>query len=399
MLMRSPGARAWLASVLLLPAAAFLAGCGAEPPASANPASAREADPASVDAAGPSRVRAAQRVRVAEVRRAPVGGLSDVAGVTSAFRTATVSAEVAARVVERHVEPGARVAAGDPLVTLDDALLAIAVDEARATLKARHVDLEEARLELARLDDLRREGAVSERQHDAQRFAKERAESAWALANASLRRARRSLADAQVRAPFDGTVERVDVQVGDYLTPGAPVAAVADFARVRLRAGVTAAEAADLRPGMTARVAIPVLGGVEIEAAIHSVGLLADPSSGTYPVELWLDNEDGRLRAGMVAQLGLDAPEQAVGAVVPRAALLRRSGALAIFVVEGAGDSLRAVSRPVRLGRQSGDLVELLEGARVGDRVVVDGLFALTDGAPVYIDAALANSEPASWND
>ena len=67
--------------------------------------------------------------------------------------------------------------------------------------------------------------------------------------------------------------------------------------------------------------------------------------------------------------------------------------------MEGAGDSLRAVSRPVRLGRQSGDLVELLEGARVGDRVVVDGLFALTDGAPVYIDAALANSEPASWND
>ncbi len=381
-----------LASLAL--AASLGLGCGAERHATA--------DAESVVSAPPARVRAAQRVRVVEVRRSRVGGLSDVAGVTAAFRTATVSAEVAARVVERHVEPGARVAAGDPLVSLDDALLAIAVEEARATLKARQVDLEEARLELARGDDLRREGAVSERQHDALRFSTERAESAWALANASLRRARRSLADAKVRAPFDGTVERVDVQVGDYLAPGAPVATVADFAQVRLRAGVTAAEAADLQPGMTARVAIPVLGGVELEAAIHSVGLLADATSGTYPVELWLDNEQGRLRAGMVGQLRLEAPDEAVGAVVPRAALLRRDGELAVFVVEGAGDSLRAVARPVRLGRQSGDLVEVLDGAGVGERVVVDGLFALTDGAPVYIDAAVANSaasDRASWND
>jgi len=364
----------------------LLLACGAEPPANA--------DPAAPGAVQQPKVRAAQRVRVAEVRSGRVGGLSDVAGVTSPFRTATVSAEIAARVVERHVEPGAQVSAGDPLVTLDDALLAIAVDEARATLKARHVDLEEARKELARGDDLRREGALSERRHDAMRFAKERAESAWALANANLRRAKRSLNDAQVKAPFDGTVERIEVQVGDYLAPGAPVATLTDIQRVRLRAGVTAAEAADLRPGMAASVAIPALGGVQVEAAIHSVGRLADAASGTYPVELWLDNEAGRLRDGMVGQLRLAAPEEAVGALVPRSALLRRGGGLSVFVVEGSGDALEARARSVRLGRQSGDFVEILEGPRIGERVVVDGLFALTDGAPVYIDAAVASSDP-----
>jgi multidrug efflux pump subunit AcrA (membrane-fusion protein) len=155
---------------------------------------------------------------------------------------------------------------------------------------------------------------------------------------------------------------------------------------------------------MPARVAIPALGGVEVEAAIHSVGLLADTISGTYPVELWLDNSEGRLRGGMVGQLRLAAPEDAVGALVPRSALLRRGGSLSVFVVEGNGDALHARARSVRLGRQSGDFVEILAGPGVGERVVVDGLFALTDGAPVYIDAAIAHSgppssDPPTWND
>lgn len=380
----------WLALPVCLP------GCTGQSSATAEPAS---------EASTPERrERAAQRVRVAEVRSGEVGGLSEVAGVTHAFRTATVSAEVAGRVMARHVEPGDRVEAGGPLVTVDDGLLVIAVDEAQAMLKAREVDLEETRKELARGDELRREGTLSAGQHDTLRFATLRAESAWATANAKLQRARHSLDDAQVRAPFDGTVEQIDVHVGDYLAPGSPVATVADIERIRLRAGVIAAEAADLRPGLAAIVTIPALGGLELEADIHSVGRLADTRSGTYAVELWLDNRDEQLRGGMVGQLRLAAPEGAVGAVVPRAALLRRGGALSVFVVEPDGDGLRARSRGVRLGRQSGERVEILEGPQVGERVVVDGLFALTDGAPVYIDAALTSSkapgsEAPAWND
>ncbi len=370
----------------------LVAGAGCDTPASGDPAR----DPI----AAPAPVRAAQRVRVAEVRRARVGGLSDVAGVTSAFRNATVAAEVAGRVVVRHVEPGVAVEEGQPLVTLDDTLPAIAVDEARATLKARQVDLAEAKSELERGEELRRERTISERQIDSLRFSVDRAESARSLAAAALRRAERSLADTVVRAPFSGTVEQIGVQVGDYLAPGAPVATVADFERVRLRAGVTASEAADLRPGMRARVTLTALGGRESSAEIHSVARTADPESGTYPVELWLDNADGRLRAGMVGQVDLAAPDVSAAAVVPRAAVLRRDGRLAVFVVDGSGEELQARARAVRLGRQSDDRVEIVDGVRVGEQVVVDGLFALTDGAPVYVDTAdTALASQGSWSD
>jgi membrane fusion protein (multidrug efflux system) len=375
--------------VCLVALALGVMACGVDAPAS------DQARAATTD------TRPAQRVRVAAVRSGQLGGLAGVAGLTSAFRKATVASQASAQVVQRHVEPGQGVAQGDALVTLDDAQLAIAVDEARATLKARQVDVAEARRELERGGELLGKGAISDGQHDTFRFQRDRAQSARDLADAALRRTQRSLADAVVRAPFAGTVERIDVQVGDFLAPGAPVAVVADFARVRLRAGVTAREAADLSPGDMAAVSIDALGGGELRAPVHSVGLMADETTGTYPVEVWLDNSDRRIRGGMVADLRLAPPDDSSGTVVPRAAILRRRGALSVYIAEGEGSALRAVSRKVRVGRQQGGWVELLEGVEPGERVVVEGLFALTEGAAIFVDEGAEDALPAeaTWND
>jgi RND family efflux transporter MFP subunit len=381
--------RVWTLVVLLALGWAT-GGCGVEAPASARTAGDDAAD-----------TRPAQRVRVAAVRRGQLGGLAGVAGLTSAFRVATVASQVSAQAIERHVEPGQLVAEGDRLVTLDGTQLSIAVDEARATLKAREVDLAEARRELERGSELYGKGAISDGQHDGFRFQRDRAQSARDLADASLRRAQRALADAVVRAPFAGTVERIDVQVGDFLAPGAPVSVVADFAKVRLRAGVTAREAADLAPGDVATVWIDALGGGEFSAPIHSVGLMADPTTGTYSVEIWLDNPEHRIRGGMVAELRLAPPEGSAGTVVPRAAILRRKGHLSVYVAEGGEGELRATAREVRVGRQQGGWVELLEGVEAGERVIVEGLFALTEGAAIFIDEGGEEQLPggASWSE
>lgn len=363
------------------------AGCGA-----------RAADAPGDGAAAPSTPRATQRVRVARVELGRIERAAAVAGLTEAFRQATVSAEIGARVRERHVEPGETVAAGDPLVTLDTTQLEIAVDEAAATRAAREVDLREAERELARGDELAREGAISEGRHDALRFGRDRARSARDLADAALRRARQHLADAVVRAPFDGSVETIRVQVGDYTSPGAPVATLVDFAQVRVRAGLTADEVAELHVGDPAEISIAALGGFRAEAAVHSIGMQAD-ANGTYPLELWLDNPERAIRGGMVADVRIVSSREEEVVVAPRAAVLRRGGRLSVFVLEGEGAELRARLRPVRVGRQQGDEVELIEGVPAGARVVIDGLFALTDGAAVRIDGAVVARGDTAWND
>jgi RND family efflux transporter MFP subunit len=178
----------------------------------------------------------------------------------------------------------------------------------------------------------------------------------------------------------------VQVDVGDHVSPGRPLATLVDLSRARIHAGVTGTEAAGLKPGTNAPVVLSELGGTAVEAEIHSVGRIADPASGTYTVELWLDSPDGLLREGMVAQVRLPAEEERRNPVVPRAALIRSETGTAVFVVDRGDGEPRAAARPVRVGRSNAEKVEVLEGVSVGEEVVIDGLFALRHGAPVLVE-------------
>jgi RND family efflux transporter MFP subunit len=288
--------------------------------------------------------------------------------------------------MERRVEPGDVVDAGQALIELDATRPRLAVEQAEATLRTREIDLAEARRELERGDRLLGDDAISESRHDAQRFAVDRAKSAASLARVALRTAKRNLADATVLAPFAGSVEDVQVDVGDHVSPGRPLATLVDLSRARIHAGVTGTEAAGLEPGTPALVILEELGGTAVEAEIHSIGRIADPASGTYDVELWLDSPDGLLREGMVAQVRLPVEAGQRNPVVPRAALVRSETGTAVFVVDRSGVEPRAVARPVRIGRSNADKVEVLEGVSAGEEVVIDGLFALRDGAPVLVE-------------
>jgi membrane fusion protein (multidrug efflux system) len=365
---------------------ACLAGCG-EPQASAQRSEQLQEE-------GPA-LRTAVRVRVAPVVEESIERSGSVSGVVHAFHRATIAAETTGRVVERKVEPGEIVEAGQSLIELDATRLRLAVEQAQATLRIREVDLAEALRELGRGDRLLGDDAISQSRHDAQRFAVDRARSAESLARVALRTAERNLADATVRAPFAGSVEEVRVDVGDHVSAGRPLATMVDFSRARIHAGVTGTEAAGLQPGTPAPVVLAELGGTAVEAEIHSIGRIADPASGTYTVELWLDSPDGLLREGMVAQVRLPVEAGRRNPVVPRAALIRREAGMAVFVVVRSGGEPRAVARPVRIGHSNAEKVEVLEGVSVGEEVVIDGLFALRDGAPVVVEKTSVVGAPS----
>jgi len=374
---RTPKRVVALAAAMIIALLTWLAGCD-DPEASAQGA---EQPPAKG-----SPLRTAVRVRVAPVIEESIERSGTVSGVVHAFHRATIAAEATGRVMERRVEPGDVVDAGQALIELDATRLQLAVEQAQATLRTREIDLAEARRELERGDRLLGDDAISESRHDAQRFAVDRAKSAESLARVALRTAERNLADATVLAPFSGSVEDVQVDVGDHVSPGRPLATLVDLSRARIHAGVTGTEAAGLEPGTPALVALEELGGTAVEAEIHSIGRIADPASGTYDVELWLDSPDGLLREGMVAQVRLPVEAGQRNPVVPRAALVRSETGTAVFVVDQSDSEPRAVARPVRIGRSNADKVEVLEGVSIGEEVVIDGLFALRDGAPVLVE-------------
>lgn len=366
-------------TALLLATALATGGCEANGPADAAPTKLETQT-------APAGRSPAIRVRVATAEVVPLGGTITVPGVVRPFQKATLAAKVPGRVTERLVEPGDVVTHGDPLLRLDETDLRLATDEAEIALRLADVDLADATRELDRAKQLSRQKAISASEMDARQAAFDRAEAARARAKVALRKAEQALADATIVAPFDGSVEAVEADVGEYLQPGAPVATMVDFSRARVRAGVTAREAAQLATGHAADIGFDTLGGQHVSAAVRSVARIADAGSGTYAIELWLDDPDPRLREGMIGEVHLEREPGDEHPVVPRAALLRRAGKMLLFVIDDSTGEIRAEERVVRSGRSDGDFVEILDGARAGERVVIDGHFALGNGALVQID-------------
>jgi len=368
-----------LASTLLL--AALGLGCGDR---AANGAPAPESAP---------KPELRLRVQTARVERAPLAATQRISGTVRAFVEATVKAETQGRVLARPAERGAVVSLGDVLVELDASRLELELRQTQATLRARQTDLEHARREHERGERLVEQDAISEQRRDDLRHGLAAARDAHALARVARDTATRLLEDASIRAPVEGRVDDLFVEVGDFVTAGTPVAHVLDLSRVRVFGGVTAEEAARLEPGARARARFASLGGFSQEALLKSVARAADPGDGTYRIELWIEAPDPRLRDGVVTTLEFEGGASDAQPLAPRAALVRRGGRSEVFVVQrDADDPARGVARlrPVRTGRSGVERVEVLEGLAPGEEVVVEGQFALYDGAPVTVDGTEA---------
>ena len=348
------------------------------------------AEDAATSAANTAPIATRQRVQTVRVRSGQLDAKDRASGTARAFRKARVTSEIRARVVGRAVESGERVEVGQLLVELDATRLGLELRHAEATLRARANDLAHARREHDRGEQLVSQNAISEQKRDDLRHNLDRARDQHALAVVSRDTAKRNLEDAGVRAPFTGTVDELSVDVGDYVSQGTHVATVVDLSRARVFAGVTASEAGRLNGATTARVQFAALGGDEVDAHLKSVGSVASERDGTYTVELWVDAPPSGLRDGMVASIRLPTGNHDDRLLAPRSALMRRGGQPEVFIVERRGDQEFARIRVLRTGRSSGDWIEVDSGLGVGDEVIVDGQFALRDGAAILVDSPTA---------
>jgi RND family efflux transporter MFP subunit len=337
------------------------------------------------ETSAPAAIEARVRVRVEAVDTIPLGDAGAITGVVEPWASVIVAAETSARVTARAVERGDQVEADALLFTLDGSRARIAYQQAEASVDARRKDLGQAERELGRTSTLHQREGVSAAALDRSAHASEAAAAATELARLSKRAAARGLRDAKIRAPFAGEIAELHAELGDFLGPGAPVATLVDRTRVRLRVGLSAAELDLVALGDELQVEFADLGGRQLDAELRSVSPLADPRTGTYAAELWLDNPGLVLRQGMIGRIELGQLPATEALTIPRAAVVRRVSGYAVWIVEP-GEA-RVTARSVTLGRSGPDRVAVLDGLERGDQVVIDGMFALREGAAVVVEA------------
>ncbi len=184
-------------------------------------------------------------------------------------------------------------------------------------------------------------------------------------------------------APFSGTIESQNVEVGEQIAPGMPVLRVLSREKMKVRAGVPERYAAEIVRGAPLEVRFENYGFEPRQSEITFVGGAIDDKSRTFTVEAELDNTDGRLKPDMTARLSLVRNTVESALVVPLAAVVRNESGVQIFVVETKDGITTAQSRSVKEGATVAGRTHVAEGLKPGDRVVVSGQQNLTQGERV----------------
>jgi RND family efflux transporter MFP subunit len=207
------------------------------------------------------------------------------------------------------------------------------------------------------------------------------------------------LADTTLRAPFDGVIARRFVEQSQNVPAKQPVVRFQDVDEVEIKVDVPEAVMATVRAADIVSLAAEVAGapGVQFPVALREVGQVADPVTQTFQARVVMKSPDGvRVLPGMTATATLTYRRAAVlgdRILVPVAAVSKQpAGEQVVWVLGPDG----AVSpRPVKLGAATGDRVEVPDGLRPGDRVVVAGVRFLRDGMKVRdLGDALGGERP-----
>jgi RND family efflux transporter MFP subunit len=296
-------------------------------------------------------------------------------GVVEALRQTVVAAQVAGAVVQLDVKAGDTVKAGQVLLRIDARAADQSAAAGDAQVRAVRASLEVATQEYERQQQLFQKSYISQ-------AAMQRAESNYKAAQAQLA-AQGAQAGAVrtesglhvVRAPFSGVVADVPASLGDMAMPGRPLLTLYDPATLRVTAAVPQSVAYRTVAGQLPRIELPGLPATGQWPTAARMQLLPTVDAATHTMQLRVDLPNGLqgVAPGMFARVWLPlsgaAGTGSGSLTVPLQAVVRRAEMTGLYVLDPNG---RPALRQIRLGRVSGDRVEVLSGVMPGERVVAD---------------------------
>ncbi|MCX6566772.1 MAG: efflux RND transporter periplasmic adaptor subunit [Candidatus Aminicenantes bacterium] len=322
-------------------------------------------------------------VKVETVVRHRVSEKLIYTGVVEAARKINVTPETGGKVARILVEEGQFVKAGQLLAELDTASIRLQLQQAEAGAAVAEANAKNAARNKERMDRLMAEKAVSDTQYEQVKLADEAARAQAAQARATVDLARHALDQAVMTAPWSGVIASRNSEVGDVINPmmggyGAAsggVVTLVDYSRVKITVEVTPDDIARLARGQKAVVKS---GPAEVTGTVSVVNLAADPLSKKFGVEILADNPGLVLRPGTFGSVIFEVNSHDNALAVSQKAILSDSY---VFVVENG----KAVKRMVGLGLKNTTLIEVVEGLKEGDQVIVEGNYGLVEGTPVEI--------------
>ncbi|TVQ65266.1 MAG: efflux RND transporter periplasmic adaptor subunit [Balneolaceae bacterium] len=324
----------------------------------------------------------ARSVSVETVRIEP-GDFEDsirLTGKVEALEDATVASESSGRVLS-ILNRGEEVRKGDVMIQLDDRMI-------QAQYSAASAGFELALDTYERLEALYADSIISTQDFLSARAQRDQARSQLDLAE-------KQLGDTRIVAPFSGRIEERMIRTGELVNPGQPVVRLVNSDKIRVTAGIPERYSGEISEGDPVEIILRSLDDNVRAGSITYAGSVIDPDTRTFAIEVELENQDGRLKPDMIADLRVRRAVIRNTIVIPRTAVIRDE--TGVFVFKSVMENGKKVSDLVSVttGMASGSLIQILSGIREGDEVVVSGMRTLSIGDELNILSSESSRERA----
>jgi RND family efflux transporter MFP subunit len=348
-------------SVLVLALAAALAACG-QPP-----------EPRPEDL---------RPVRVLRIGAADTTRTFELAGEVRPRHETRLAFRVGGKIVERLVEVGARVKAGQPVARLDAADLALAAASAKAQVTSIESERDLAAADHKRYQELRAKNFISQAEYDRRANAHATAEARLEAARAQLRQASNQVGYTLLAADTDGVITAIEVEAGQVVAAGQTVARLARPGEKEIAIAVPESQREFVERASGFSVTLSAVPGKSWRGKLRELSPAADAAARAYAARVTVLDPGSEVELGMSARVVASADGGGPRIEVPIAALYAKGDQPQVFVVLG-GATVQP--RAVKTGGISGDRVVIESGLEPGDLVVAAGAQLLRPGQKVRV--------------
>lgn len=292
------------------------------------------------------------------------------------------------------VDLGAKVTAGQVLAEIDTPELNQELARSRAELLEAQAALALAKSTSERWAELVKTASVSQQEAIEKQSDLQLKTAAVDASQANVKRLEEMQSFSRVTAPFDGTITARRVDVGDLIVPGSTrqLFSLAQTTTLRVYVRVPQSTARAVKEGQNADLTIPELPGRVFTAKIVRTAGAMSADSRTLLTELEVDNTKGEILSGSFAEVRFTESRTEAPLVLPSNVLLFRSEGMQVGVVQADG---KVELRNIRLGRDFGQTVEIIDGVTTNDQVIQNPADSLTSGTVVRLAASANPSKPA----
>jgi RND family efflux transporter MFP subunit len=306
-------------------------------------------------------------VNVFPVSKMSITDNLQLTGYMEAYSEVDIASEAQGIITSLFAELGQEKSKGNVIATIDDKLKTLSVQKAKNLKGKLEKDLERSK-------NLFNGGSLTQQQLDD-------AQNLYDDAVIQLAQAEKEFVNATIKSPISGIIIKKQVEGGEYINIGSPIATIVDISKLKIKLNVSEVNVYQLKLNDKAIITTDVYPGVVFEGNISFISSQGDDSH-NYPVEIVIPNNSKYpLKSGTFANVMIKLPLAAEALYIPRESLLGSITEASVYVAE----NNKAIPKKIVVGNGNDKYIKVISGLKEGEEVIVNGQINLSENKAIKI--------------